>query len=70
MCIRDRVQVETASGLTGFVQSRYLTDAGNVTMPAATPAPTATPTNAPAGDGMTALEGEVYACLLYTSRCV
>ena len=55
------VQVETASGLTGFVQSRYLTDAGNVTMPAATPAPTATPTNAPAGDGMTALEGEVYA---------
>ena len=55
------VQVETASGLTGFVQSRYLTDAGNVTMPAATPAPTATPTNAPAGDDMTALEGEVYA---------
>ena len=55
------VRVETSSGLTGFVQSRYLTDAGNVTMPAATPAPTATPTNAPAGDGMTALEGEVYA---------
>ena len=57
------VRVETSSGLTGFVQSRYLTSADGATMPAVTPtpAPTATPTNAPAGDDMTALEGEVYA---------
>ena len=57
------VQVETSSGLTGFVQSRYLTSADGATMPAVTPtpAPTATPTNAPAGDDMTVLEGEVYA---------
>ena len=56
------VRVETASGQTGYVQSRYLEPAdGAVTTPAptATAAPTATP--APDAGEMTEMDGEVYA---------
>ena len=56
------VRVETASGQTGYVQSRYLEPAdGAVTTPAptATAAPTATP--APDTGEMTEMDGEVYA---------
>ena len=56
------VRVETASGQTGYVQSRYLEPAdGAITTPAptATAAPTATP--APDTGEMTEMDGEVYA---------
>ena len=56
------VRVETASGQTGYVQSRYLEPIdGAVTTPAptATAAPTATP--APDTGEMTEMDGEVYA---------
>ena len=56
------VRVETASGQTGYVQSRYLAPIdGAVTTPAptATAAPTATP--APDTGEMTEMDGEVYA---------
>ena len=56
------VRVETASGQTGYVQSRYLEPAdGAVTTPAptATVAPTATP-DVDTGE-MTEMDGEVYA---------
>ena len=56
------VRVETASGQTGYVQSRYLEPADGAV---ATPAPTATaaPTATPAPDTgeMTEMDGEVYA---------
>ena len=59
------VRVETASGQTGYVQSRYLIRLSGAETPAPTAVPTAapTPTASPAPDAgeMTEMDGEVYA---------
>ena len=59
------VRVETASGQTGYVQSRYLIRLSGAETPAPTAVPTAapTPTATPAPDAgeMTEMDGEVYA---------
>ena len=55
------VRVETASGQTGYVQSRYLTRLSGAETPAPTAAPTPTATSAPDAGEMTEMDGEVYA---------